>query len=46
MRLVPLALLFAHTTAQPCEVTIPRAPDAVRIEIETWVRAEPRCASR
>jgi hypothetical protein len=47
MRLVPLALLFAHATAaaQPCEVTVVRAPENVRIEIESWVRAEPRCST-
>lgn len=39
--LVPL--LIATAEAAPCEVSIPTAPVDVRIEIERWVRAEPRC---
>ncbi len=53
IRLLPLALLVAlvipGATASarpvPCEITIPHAPDDVRAEIETWVRAEQRCAT-
>lgn len=30
---------------EPCSVTIARAPDDVRVEIEAWVRAEPRCVT-
>ncbi len=42
----PLVLLIAaDAAASPCEVAIARAPDDVRIEIESWVRAEPRCAT-
>jgi hypothetical protein len=43
--------LVAPATAQPvtqpsrCEVTIARAPDAVRVVIESWVRSEPRCST-
>jgi hypothetical protein len=46
MRLLACAVLLAASTAeaQVCSVEIPRAPDDVRIEIETWVRAEPRCS--
>ncbi|HEU0030203.1 MAG TPA: hypothetical protein VFQ53_06215 [Kofleriaceae bacterium] len=50
MLAVPLAL-SSTATAQPvtaparCEVTIVHAPDAVRNAIESWVRAEPRCAT-
>jgi hypothetical protein len=49
MRLVAIALcsvMFAGSAvAQPgvCNVTIVRAPDAVREVVEGWVRAEPRC---
>ena len=40
-----LALLAssAPALAQPCDLVIARAPDAVRTEIERWVAAEPRC---
>lgn len=46
----PVLTLFALAAAspalaQPCEVTIARAPDAIRAEIEAWVRSEPRCAT-
>ncbi len=50
MRWLTCAVLLAATTAsgtaeaQVCSVAIPRAPEEVRIEIETWVRAEPRCS--
>src|SRR5215470_2613557 len=50
MRLVAIALcsvIFAGSAAaQPdvCNVTIVRAPDAVREVVESWVRAEPRCS--
>jgi hypothetical protein len=39
------ALAQPVTTPEPCSVTIARAPDDVRAEIETWVRAEPRCST-
>ena len=47
MRLVTTILLlgFAEAHAQPCDVDIARAPDDVRQTIETWVQAEPRCAT-
>ena len=32
-----------HPERGPCKVVIALAPDAVRTEIEAWVRAEPRC---
>ena len=32
-----------HPEHEPCLVTIAYAPDDVRAEIETWVKAEPRC---
>lgn len=40
-------LLLASTPAlaDPCEVTIKRAPDDVRAAIEAWVAAEPSCAT-
>jgi hypothetical protein len=33
----------AQPVAAPCTVQVQEAPDAVRAEIERWVRAEPRC---
>ena len=47
MRLVTTILLlgFAEARAQPCDVEIARAPDDVRQTIETWVQAEPHCAT-
>jgi len=49
MRLVfaflAIALASATATAEPCAVRIARAPDEVRAVIETWIRAEPRCAT-
>lgn len=40
-------LLLASTPAiaEPCAVTITRAPDDVRVAIEDWVAAEPACAT-
>ncbi len=32
-----------HPEPAPCAVTFAYAPEAVRAEIEAWVRAEPRC---
>lgn len=32
-----------HPEPTPCTVTFAYAPEAVRAEIEAWVRAEPRC---
>lgn len=32
-----------HPEPAPCSVTFAYAPEAVRTEIEAWVRAEPRC---
>ena len=57
MRLVPVIVtlsltLAASASAQPvtapagCDVKIIRAPDDVRAVIESWVKAEPRCAVR
>jgi hypothetical protein len=50
MRFVVLALVatvacpsFAH--AQPCEIHVLRAPDAVRAAIDDAIRAEKRCAT-
>lgn len=46
-----LAAAAAPAAAQPvtspgaCAVTISRAPDDVRLVVEAWVKAEPRCAS-
>ncbi len=46
-----LAAAAAPAAAQPvtspgaCAVTISRAPEDVRIVVEGWVKAEPRCAS-
>ncbi len=45
MRFLPLLLLASEAVAAPCEVSIPGAPDEVRDAIETWVSAEPRCAT-
>ena len=51
LALVSLASLASVTlasaqpvTAPPCDVKIVRAPDDVRAVIESWVKAEPRCA--
>ena len=38
-----LAQPVMHPEAEVCKVTIALAPDDVRAEIESWVRAEPRC---
>lgn len=46
MRFLPLLLLASEAAAAPCEVSIARAPDDVRVEIESWVAAEPRCATQ
>jgi hypothetical protein len=43
--LVLVLAIAGPAAAAPCEVTISRAPDEVREAIETWVRAEPRCAT-
>jgi hypothetical protein len=39
-----VALAPAGASADPCRVNIVAAPANVRAEIETWVRAEPKCA--
>src|SRR4051812_33596116 len=49
--LIPLTVLATAGSAvaqpivapEPCSVSIARAPDDVRAEIDHWVRAEPRC---
>ena len=35
----------AAAAGAPCDVTIVRAPDAVRAEVEAWVHAEPHCGA-
>jgi hypothetical protein len=48
MRLVVAASILLASTpalADPCAVTITRAPEEVRAAIETWVAAEPDCTT-
>jgi len=51
MRLAALAVVLGSTLAtvpamaDPCTVTIARAPDTVRAVIDHWVAAEPRCGT-
>ncbi len=40
-----LSVLPSLAHADPCVVTISRAPDDVRAAIEAWVSAEPECAT-
>jgi hypothetical protein len=43
--LIPFLLCSASAHAAPCEVSIPRAPDDVKLAIEDSVNAELRCGS-
>jgi hypothetical protein len=43
--LVLLASAPVIAQPRPCNVVVARAPDAVRAEIDRWVRDEPRCAT-